>query len=243
MAKSFREAQKANDCIQRRWEQAYKEGNVVEMYVATVDFDKNIKQQEEALKTMNPNSKEYDRAQQSLDAQKQQRWDMKYEQCRVNFGSEKQQDIDKLSAKNYDLDKQMDKAIEKGDMRRYDQLKSQYDNNVAAQEQLCKDAKAEGYEPKQDIIAQKTVGVDKDIQMRDKLSSKENNGQKLSAEEKQNLQKYCDNIRKGESDQLRYQNETKYSGMKDRNVPQQEIDAQRKEDNAKVEQFERTGRI
>lgn len=243
MASAFREAEKANDSVYRRWQQAKRDDNVSEMYVATQDYEENIKKQEEALNKMDPNSKEYDKAQQSLDAQKQQKWDMECDQRRMNNGQGKQKEIDRLKAKNDGLSKDMDKAIEKGDMKRYDQLKSQYDKNVSAQEKLCKDAQYEGYKPKEEIIQQKAAGVDKDVHMRDKIAEKANNGKKLTAEEEENLKKYNNNVRKGEADQLRYQSEKKLEGMKERGVPQEQIDKQREEENAQIERFERTGRI
>ena len=46
MASAFREAEKANDSVYRRWQQAKRDDNVSEMYVATQDYEENIKKQE-----------------------------------------------------------------------------------------------------------------------------------------------------------------------------------------------------
>ena len=236
MANELKEAQKTNDAVERRWENARKIGSVDEMYVATKDYENNIKKQEAEIKKMDPNSREYEKAQQKLDAQRQQKNEMERTQRSVHRAEGKQADIDKLETKNQDLSRQMDSAIKRGDMKTYDDLKGKYDKNVSAQEKLCSDAKEEGYNPKETIIQQKAAGVDKDCKIRDQLTDKANRGKQLSEQEQKQLQKSQNDIRKGEAEQLRYQNEKKLEGMRERGVSEKEIEQKRQEENKKITQ-------
>ena len=242
MANDMKDLQRKNKIVDQRYEQAKKLGDHGEMYNAVRDSRENLKKMEAELEKMDPGSKEYNKASREID-QRRYEIDVQARECRTatGFGQGKQESIDKLAQKNMQLSQEMEKAIEKGDTARYDQLKSKYDQNVATQDQLCKQAKEEGYTPRENIIAQKANGVNLDCDMRDKLAEKVNSGKHVSQQDRDNLDKYKEQVDKGVGEQIKYQNERKIEGMRERGESAQAIEAQKQENKAAEQRYEQYG--
>ena len=221
--------------IVQRYEQAKKIGDCGEMYNAVRDSQENLKQMEAERDKMDPGSREYNKACREIDRCRYENSD-RAQECRqeAGFGQGKQDSIDKMEQKNWQLSQEMEKAIEKGDTARYDQLKSKYDQNVATQETMRKEAKEEGYTPRESIIPQKANGVNLDCDMRDKFAEKVQSGKNVTQQDRDNLEKYKQQAHEGLGEQIKYQNEMKIEGMIERGAhAQKDIDKLR-EENAKL---------
>ena len=79
-----------------------------------------------------------------------------------------------------------------------------------------------------------------DIKMRDQLADKvakqEAKGKNVSEEDKKNLEKYKNNVKRDEINAVKAQNEKMIQDMKNRGATQEEI-AARREENAKSEKW------
>ena len=225
--------QRTAEACERRWKTAMRDGNASEAYAATQDYQKNIQAQEEELKKMDPNSKEYAKAEQSIAEQRSNAWEMSREQ-RIEFaGEQKKQTYEELDHKNEQISRDMEKAVARGDTATYDSLRNQYEKNINTQETLGKQMKEEGVEYKDTVHQEKIDLKDRDIDMRNKMSEKiaekESKGKSISPEEKANAEKYAQQVKKDEIEQVKYQNDKKIESMRERGASEAEIEYQKKE--------------
>lgn len=223
-----------------RWKRSIRDDNAGEAYSAVEDYKRNIAAREEELKKMDPNSREYEKAEMKIDEQKSKLWDMNYEQNRKFSHQDLSNEVENLNAKNMDISNKMSKAVENGDTRTYDTLKAQYNKNIAMQEQMGKRLKEDGFEFKANPNQQRRDILDHDIDMRDKLSEKiakqTEKGKQVSEEDKKALEKYSNNVKQGEIDLVKKQNQQKIDSMRERGVSEQQIKYQQ-EDNKESEKW------
>lgn len=234
--KKFNNIQREADAIERRRQQAIKNGNIKEQYVATQQFEQKIKEQEEVLNKMDPSSKEYETCKSQLNDQKGKLWDMKYEN-RIDQDSFKAKETFKdLEQKNDELYHKMSKAIEKGDVKGYESLKTEYDKNLNTQEAIYRDLKAnnnKNVDFEKSIYEQKVAQKDLDIDMRNKISNdiseKEAKGKKVSAEERENQDKYIKQVKEDEKNLVKYNNDKQIEGLREKNASKEEIEMHEEE--------------
>lgn len=233
MSSKMKGYQRNAEAYERRWNNAMKQGNTAEAYTATEDYKRNIKAQEEELKQMDPNSKEYEKAERSIEEQRSKAWDMGNQQ-RINSSNSQQQTAYKeLTAKNTQISHDMSKAIERGDTATYDSLRAQYERNISAQERLGQEMKEEGVDFQDTVHHEKVDLYNQDISMRNKMNEKiaqqEAKGKKVSEEDRGAAEKYTKQVKTGEVDLVKYQNNKQIEGMRERGESEEAIKIQEEE--------------
>ena len=222
----------------KRWETSRNGGNVAETYAAARDYKNNIAKQEEELKKMDPNSKEYDKTAQSIDEQKSMLWDMEYRQRREFSDGQVQGEMETLQARNDQIASQMSNAVQRGDTEHYEQLRSQYQKNMSVQEQLGSRMKSDGIQFEDTLYRQKVTEYNLNISMRDsiqdRLSQQTEKGKVPNAKDQELLDRYQSQVRQDEIADVKMQNEMKIQGMRERNESQEKINYQQ-EENSRVE--------
>ena len=239
MANNMKTYQRTAEACERRWNTAMRDGNASEAYAATQDYKKNIQAQEEELKKMDPNSKEYAKAEQSLDEQRGNAWEMERQQRLEFSGQEKQQTYEELNHKNEQISRDMGKAVERGDTATYDSLRSQYEKNISTQETLGRQMKEEHVEFEDTVHREKVDLQNRDIDMRDKMSERiadrEGKGKSVSEEDRAAAEKYTKQVKKDEVELVKYQNDKKIESMRERGASEEEIAAQEKQNQSEQE--------
>lgn len=246
MANRMKAYQRNAEACERRWKTASEQGNVSEMYTAVEDYDRNINAQKEELKKMDPDTKEYEKARDSIKEQESTRFQMKYEQKRQVYGEDKKHAYDVLESKNTQLSRDMDKAIERGDVSTYESLRSQYERNIAAQDSLGTEMRSEKISYYDTGRLSKTDIYDHDVRMRDKLNEKvaerESNGKTVSGEDRTAAEKYTQRVKQDEVDKIKYDGERNIQSLHERNASEEEINAQKEkneQDQAEVRKINR----
>ena len=242
MANRMKEYERLGRSYANRWETSRSGGNVAETYAAARDYRENIAKQEEELKGMDPNSKEYERAEQAIDEQKSTLWEMEYRQRREFSDGQVQGEMQTLQARNDQIASQMSAAVQKGDSARYDQLRSQYEKNMSVQEQLGTRMKSDGVQFEDTLHRQKVAEQNLDIDMRDamaaRVSQQTERGKAPRAEDQEALDRYSAQVRQDEVAVVKMQNEQKIQGMRERGESEEHIKYQ-EEENARVEKWVR----
>ena len=225
--------QRNAEAYERRWNNAMKQGNTAEAYTATEDYKRNIEAQEQELKQMDPNSKEYAKAESSIEEQRSKAWDMGNRQRAGSSNGQQQTAYRELSAKNTQISHDMSKSVERADTATYDSLRTQYEKNIAAQERLGKEMKEEGVEFQDTVYREKVDLHDKDIDMRNKMNEKvarqEATGKNVSREDRASAEKYTKQVNTGEGDLVKYQNDKQIEGMRERGASEESVKAQEEE--------------
>lgn len=240
MANRMKEYERLGHSYASRWETARSGGNVAETYAAARDYRDNIARQEEELKKMDPNSREYEKAEQSIDEQKSNLWDMEYRQRREFSDGQVQGEMQTLQARNEQISSQMSAAIQRGDTARYDQLRTQYEKNMSVQEQLGTRMKADGVQFEDTLHRQKVTEQNLDIDMRDavaaRVAQQTERGKAPRAEDQEALERYSSQVRQDEVAVVKMQNEQKIQGMRERGESEDHIRYQQ-EENARTEKW------
>jgi len=233
MASRMKELERQSRSYEDRWKRSMRDNNPGETYSAAHDYRKNIEEQEKELKNMDPNSPEYEKAEMSIDQQKSKLWDMEYSQKRQFSDQKVTQEVENLQAKNEDLSRRMSKAVEKGDTKTYDSLRSQYDKNISMQEQMGKRLKSDGVEYKDTVQQQRIDKQNLDIDMRNKMADKvakqTEKGKPVKQEDREALEKYSKHVKQDEIENVKKQNQQKIESMRERGASEQEIAYQQKE--------------
>lgn len=230
MANRMKSYQRNAEAYERRWKTASEQGNTAEMYAATRDYEKNIKAQEEELKQVDPNSRDYEKAKRSIEEQKATHYEMSREQRSQSYGEPKREAYEQLEAKNTQLSHDMSKAVERGDVASYESLRSQYEKNVEIQDQLGRQMREEGVkyndtgrQSKQDIYSH-------DCDMRDKMNAKvaerEAKGKSVSEEDRAAAEKYKTQVKKDEQELIKYNGDRTVESMRERGASEEQIKAQ-----------------
>ena len=210
--------QKLSETYEGRWRQAERDNNVGEMYVASAEYKKNIEAQEKELKNMDPNSPEYEKAQHSLDEQRACAFEMTRAQRTHAQGEGKNDVYKQIEAENAKLSNEMGKAVERGDAKNYEQLRSKYEKNINAQDELGKEMRADGVQYRDTSYQNRREIYDRDTDMAQKLgeriAEKEAQGKKVSDEERAAFAKCKEQQEKDERNNLKY-NEEKSSELKE----------------------------
>lgn len=229
----MKEYQKYSEIYERRWNSAMASRNAPEAYAATQDYKKNIEAQEEELKKIDPNSRDYEKAEMAIDEQKSKMWDMNNQQRLQFFGEQKKQAYEQLDAKNEAISRDMAKAVERGDSKTFDSLRAQYEKNIASQEQLSYQMKEEGIEFRDTVHQEKVDLQSHDIDMRNKINEKlaerEAKGKSISDEDRIASEKYTKQVKQDEIDLIKYQGDKKIESMRERGATEEEIQAQDEE--------------
>lgn len=223
-----------------RWKRSAKEGEWGEVHQATNDCEKIIEREKEQLKNMNPNSKEYSELSDQINKHEDRVWNMKNEQ-RLNYNTSKMEsDLDKYKKQNEEYGRKMDDAIKKGDTRAYDENRARYEKNVSAQESMEKSMKMNGQNVESTAVQQRRDLLNRDIDMRDKASQRIAEAREKGKQPKQAdldaQKKYAQNVKSGEVDVVKKQNQQKIENMEKRNEDPKKIEAA-KEQNAKDEKW------
>lgn len=228
MASRVEQLKKDNECIQRRYDRAQKANNVTEMYAAKKDYQDNIDKQKGELKKMDKSSPEYKQAKDSIDKQQTQAYGMRYQSKTGNEMNEIQDHMYDLEHENERLSREMDRAVQNGDTKKYDELNQKYSNNVKAQEGISAELKTNGIQHDNTIMQQKINKQNLDIDMRNKMAEKvekaESKGKKANAQDKENLEKYQQSVRKDERQALEEIDNRKLKEMESYGVSQEAID-------------------
>lgn len=240
MISKIRGYQRLADAYERRWNKAMQQGNITEAYVATEDYKKNITFQEEILKQMDPNSKDYEKAEHALNEQRNMAWEMNNQQRLHSSNSQQQQAYNEFIAKNRYISNEMSKAIDRGDTIMYDSLRLQYEKNIAAQEILGNEMKSEGVDFQDNVHQEKIDLLNKDIDIRNKMHEKivqrEEKGKKVSEEDRVTAEKYIQQVKTDEVDLVKYQNNKQIEKMNEQGFSKESIKIQ-EEENKRSEQW------
>ena len=230
---SMKSYQRTSEACEKRWSSAMRSGNISEAYAATQDYKNNIKAQEQEMKKMDPNSKEYDKAERSLDEQRCKAWEMERQQNRAYGPEQKNEEYERLNEKNQQISHDMGKAVERGDTATYDSLRHQYEKNISTQETLGRQMKDDKMEFTDTVHREKVDLQNRDIDMRNKMSEKiaekESKGKTVSEEERANAEKYVKQVKKDESELVKYQNDKKIESMRERGASEEAINSQEKQ--------------
>ena len=194
-------------------------GDAAETYKAMEEYRENMEVQKQELEKMDPNSREYDKAQQSLDQQRSVYDDMNqtqkktYDTESISYG---QKDLANENMKYAD---EMEKAVEKGDAKRYEEYRSKFETNIKAQENMEKQMIRDGMDTSSasmDIQQQRQYMFGKDCNMRE-------------SSDPAVAQKYRDQVEQDKKDMLNSQHERTMERMEARHASQEEIDRKNKE--------------
>ena len=231
MASKIEQLQKDNECIHRRYERSCKAGNLTEMYAARKDYQDNIDKQNDELRRMDKSSPDYQKAKESIDQQQRQAYGMRYQSKTGNEMNETYNHMKGLEHENERLSHEMDRAVQKGDTKKYDELNQRYANNIKAQEGISSELKLNGIQHDNTIMQQKITKQNLDIDMRNKMSEKvqkaESKGKQASAKDKANLEKYQDSVRRDERQALEEIDNRKLKEMESYGVSQEAIERER----------------
>ena len=230
MANRMKGFQRYAEAYERRWKAATEQGNTAEMYAATRDYEKNITAQEKELKQMDPSSREYKKAEESIVEQKATCREMERAQRDLSYGESKRNAYEQLEAKNMQLSRDMGRAVERGDVETYESLRSQYEKNLEIQDRLGANMREEGVkyndtgrQSKQDIYS-------RDCDMREKLSAKvaerESKGKTVKEEDRAAAEKYREQVKKDEENLVKYNGDRTIQSMRERGASEEQIKAQ-----------------
>lgn len=240
MASRMKELERQAKSYEDRWKRSMRDNNAGETYSAYCDFEKNLEEQKKELKNIDPNSREYEKAETSIHQQDNKRFDMKYAQNRQFPDQNVAQEVENLQAKNEDISRRMSQAVEKGDTRTYDVLRSQYDKNIAMQEQMGTHLKEDGVKYEDTLLQQRRDKLNLDIDMRNKVAEKvtkqTEKGKPVKQEDQEALDKYSSHVKQDEIETVKKQNQQKIESMRARGASEQEI-AYQKEQNERDEKW------
>ncbi len=233
MASKVEQYRKDNECIERRYERAQKAENIKEIYAARADYQANIDKQKDELNKMDKSSQEYRDAKASLDEQESKVNGMNYYTKEGSDLSKVTEKMDEYKYENQDLGRQMDKAIAKGDTRKYDELSRKYETNVKAQEGIAAELKMNGIEHENTIERQKIEKRNLDMDMRDKMQEKisqaQEKGKKPSEKDMADLEKYSKISKDEERKALEEIDNRKLKEMESYGISAEEIEKERQQ--------------
>lgn len=242
----MKELERQAQSYENRWRTAKSGNNVGETYAASQDYRRNIEEQEKELKKLDPNSREYEKAERSIDEQKSKLWQMEYDQRRAFSDHDMQNGMRELEAKNEGLSREMNSAEQKGDVKRYDQLRSQYEKNINAQDQMSREMRENGVECRDTVQQQRDDLYGHDIHMRDKMNQKvaeqTAKGKTVSEEDRANAEKYSKQVKKDEVENVKWQGNRTIESMRSRGASEEEIKAQQEKNEESVRYVERINR-
>lgn len=240
MTPKFRNIERNMNYCATRWENNYNSGNALEAQKALDDYREQMVEAKKELYNMDPNSRDYDKAQVALDKQSAKLDVMQQKQNQHYQNQHIANDVEKFKQKNEELSRKMDDAIKKGDTKTYDSLKNQYDHNMKMQEHGCERLKANGYKYEDTLGQQRVDKLNHDIDMRNKVAEKVEKqmekGKPVSEQDKANLEKYSSQVKKDEIETVKKQNEKIIQGMKERGASEEAIKHQQ-EENARSERW------
>jgi len=231
MASKIEHLQKDNECVQRRYDRAQKANNITEMYAAKKDYQDNIDKQKDELNKMDKSSPEYKQAKDNIDKQQSQAHGMHYRSKTGNEMNEIKDHMRDLEYDNERLSNEMDRAVQKGDTKKYDELNQKYTNNIKAQEGISNELKTNGIQHDNTIMQQKISKQNHDIDMRNKMAEKvekaESKGKEPNAKDKANLEKYQQSVKNDERQALEEMDNRKLKEMESYGVSKEAIDRER----------------
>lgn len=220
-----------NDIISKRFDAYSKKNDHTEMYAAKAEFDENLRDQKNELADMkDKNSPEYQQKAAEIEKQEERSKEMSREisksyQKQYGYGEDnaKKADMEKLKRENEGLSREMHRAVEKGDTKKFDELSQKYENNVKAQEGICKELKTNGIEHEDTTHRQR---VDLKHQNND-MSDKFRNSSK--PKDMENAKKYMDRTHECEQKELKKMDNAELDNMKNYGLSEEEINAQRRQ--------------
>ncbi len=121
---------------------------------------------------MDKSSSEYQNVEQSIDDKQRQAYGMHYQSKTGNEMNEIKSYMESLEHENEVLSRETDRAVEKGDTKRYDELNQRYSNNIKVQEGISSELRTNGIQHDNTIAQQKIAKQNLDIDMRNKMAEK-----------------------------------------------------------------------
>ena len=243
MANRIKSYQRNAEAYERRWKTASEQGNAAEMYAATRDYEKNIKAQEEELKQMDPNSREYEKVERSIEEQKATHHEMYREQRYQSYGESKREAYQQLETKNTQLSHDMAKAIERGDTENYQRLRDQYEKNIETQDQLGKHMREDGIkyndtgrQSKQDILCKDCAMAEK---LEAKVAERESKGKPVKEEDRAAAEKFRSQVEKTRADTMKYNGDRTVENMRERGESEEKIKAQEEQNKKDLQNIHR----
>ena len=215
---NYKKYEKDAEAIENRFNRNH--GDAGETYKAMEEYRENMDVQKQELENMDPNSREYDKAQQSLDRQRNTYDRMKFEQ-KTTYSTDSIRDGQKdLANQNQKYAEEMDRAAQKGDVNRYEEYRSKYETNIKAQEtmenQVIRDGQDTG-NMQMDINQQRQYMFGKDCQMNE------------NAKDPAVAEKYRDRVEQDKKDMLNSQHNRRVEQMDARNASAEEYAREQKE--------------
>lgn len=240
MATEMKKYERLGRSYVSRWERARSGENVAEAYTAICDYRDNIIKQEEEFKSIDPNSKEYIKAERSIDEQKSTLFEMECCQKNEFSGEQLQNGMSTLKNNNYRIIPQMFNAVHAGDTSRYEQLRFQYEKNMSVQRKLGTDMKNGGVTFEDTLCTQKIDELNCDISMKnamsDKVAQQTDRGKEANAEDLEALEFYSERVRQCEIEAVKMQNEQKIQAMREQGETEEHI-KHVEEENARSEKW------
>lgn len=233
MASRFEQLRDDNEIIERRYHRAEKTGNIREMYAARTDYQSNIDRQKDELNKMDKSSPEYASAKQNVDEQQRKAYGMEYRSKDGNDMDKLQSEMKDLERENRGLSMEMDKAVAKGDTRKYDDLSRRFETNVKAQEGISSQLKTNGIDHDNTTERQKIEKRNLDMDMRDKMDEKikqaESKGKQPNERDLADYQKYADISKAEERQALEEIDNRKLKQMESYGISSEQIEKERQQ--------------
>lgn len=212
---------------ERQWQDAMDERDFAKAYKAEMDYRQNYEQQAEELKNMDPNSRDYEKAELEIDKQKSKAWDMYHQQRLACTNDELQESMESLEKENNEIYGKMEKAAKSRNVGEYNYQRKQFERNIEVQETMKSQLKYDGVQCEDTINQQRNNELNSDINMRnnmqDWVAKREATGKSVPQDMKNSTEEYVRNVKKDEIEVVKKQNEQIIEAMRERGASEQEI--------------------
>ncbi len=194
-----------NDIISKRFDAYAQKGDHTEMYAAKAEYDENLQDQKNELADMkDKNSPEYRQKAAEIEKQEERSKEMSREidkQYKKEHGDNdldaKKEDLEKLKRQNEGISRDMHRAVEKGDTKKFDELSKKYETNVKAQEGMCKEFRTNGIRHEDTTYRQRVDLKNQNNDMADKFRNSS------KPKDQENAKKYMGKTRECEQKEMK----------------------------------------
>ena len=223
-----------NKYISDRFDHARKRGDVKEMYIAKEDYDKNLKAQREELEGMEKGTQAYHDKEAEIREQEERSKEMARD-INKNFSHEGEK-VDKLEEIKHEqrvLESKMGAATRSGNTQEYDKARRQYEQNIKAQEGICRSLKTNGIDHEdttgQQRINQRNMDNDMADHFQRRIEERTEKGKDPNPKDVEKYQKYMGDVHKGEKEELQRMTDKRIEQMKNYGLSDEELARTRKE--------------
>lgn len=222
------------------WKKNIRNGEIGEAYAEADICKQSLEEQKAEYAKMDPNSPEYEKTGVEIDRQSARLREMESTQANGKYNQQGLNDYENARLANERIADRMQTAVEKGDTKTYDSLRAEYEHNIKKQELLGKRNDENGLQYKDTVHQQRLAKQDLDIDMRNKIADKVANrtakGKPVSQEDREALERYSNDVKRDEIENVKKQNEKVIQGMRERGVDERVI-AARQEENERTEKW------